>query len=67
MSQLTFHIDVVRAQNIDEAAAIKARNEAMAMIQRRGDDCDCAQSYADLLRAIEMLKTLDNCRRSTRN
>ena len=29
MSQPTFHIDVVRAQNIDETAAIKARNEAM--------------------------------------
>lgn len=54
---------VTRAEDIDEAAAIKAKQDALTMIARRDDNCDCAASYAELLNSLAMLKTLDNCRR----
>lgn len=57
---------VVRAANIDEAAALKAKQAAESEIASRDENCDCAKSYAELLKSVEMLKTLESCRRYTR-
>lgn len=54
---------VVRAAHIDEAAALRAKAEAERIIARRDESCDCAQAYAELLKSIELLRTLENCRR----
>lgn len=55
----------IRARDIDEASAEKVKQAALRTIAQHDENCDCAQSYAELLNSLAMLKTLHNCRRQS--
>ncbi|HNL80782.1 MAG TPA: F0F1 ATP synthase subunit epsilon, partial [Agitococcus sp.] len=49
---------VVRADNIDEAAAIKAREDALAVLQNQKSEMDTGAALAALAEAAGQLRTL---------
>lgn len=56
----------VRAKDVDEAAALKARNDAEAALVNRASDFEYYRVAADLAEASAQLRTLQKLRRSVR-
>lgn len=54
---------VLRAKDIDEAAALEAKRRAEQMLLERGEECDCALARAELARAMAQLRLIDRLRR----
>lgn len=52
----------LRARDIDEAAALKAKEEAERMLHDRESDIDYAQAQAELAEAVAQLQTLRRLR-----
>ncbi len=52
----------LRAHDIDEAAAVKAKEEAERMLHDRESDIDYAQAQAELAEAVAQLQTLRRLR-----
>ncbi len=56
----------LRAKDIDEAAALKAKREAEEALAERKGDIDMARAQAELAEAVARLKFIENVRRKTR-
>ncbi|MCK4952033.1 MAG: F0F1 ATP synthase subunit epsilon [Gammaproteobacteria bacterium] len=56
----------LRARDIDEAAAIAAKENAERALADRKDDIDYAQAEAELVQAVAQLRALENLRKKTR-
>ena len=56
----------LRAKDIDEAAAIAAKESAERALADRKDDIDYAQAEAELVQAVAQLRALENLRKKTR-
>ncbi len=56
----------LRAKDIDEAAAIAAKENAERALADRKDDIDYAQAEAELVQAVAQLRALENLRKKTR-
>ena len=56
----------LRARDIDEAAAIAAKESAERALADRKDDIDYAQAEAELVQAVAQLRALENLRKKTR-
>ncbi|MFC7520198.1 F0F1 ATP synthase subunit epsilon [Xanthomonas populi] len=57
----------VRAQDIDEAAVRKAKEEAERLLANRGDTVDVAQAQRQLAEAIVQLQALERLRRTLKH
>jgi len=53
----------VRAQDLDEAAAMEAKQKAEQAIQGRGDEMDLAEAQAHLAEAVAQLQTIQRLRK----
>lgn len=53
----------IRAKDIDEAAAIAAKERAEAALADQKDDVDYAQAQAELLEAVAQLRTIEKLRK----
>ena len=53
----------IRADDIDEAAAIAAKQRAEEALAQRTDKLDQAETFAELMRATEQLKILERLRK----
>ena len=58
--------NIVRADDIDEAAAIRAREEAERMLQTRTGEMEFAEAEAKLMEAITQLQALERLRKMTK-
>jgi F-type H+-transporting ATPase subunit epsilon len=56
----------LRAKDIDEAAALKAKQEAEEALAERKGDIDMARAQAELAEAVARLKFIEKIRRSSR-
>ena len=56
----------LRAKDIDEAAAIKAKEQAEKLLVDQGAEFDYAQAQAQLAEAVAQLRTLQNLRKKKR-
>jgi F-type H+-transporting ATPase subunit epsilon len=56
----------VRARDLDEAAALKAKERAEAAIKDRKADIDYAKAQAELAEAIAQLRTIQKLREQSR-
>ncbi|MDD5034989.1 MAG: F0F1 ATP synthase subunit epsilon [Methylococcaceae bacterium] len=54
----------VRAKDIDEAKAIEAKNRAEEMLKDRSGKIDYAKAQAELIEAMEQLRTLERWRKN---
>lgn len=54
----------VRAADLDEAAALEAKTRAEEALKDRSGKIDYARAHAELLVAIEQLRTIEKLRRS---
>ena len=52
----------IRAKDIDEAAALQAKQRAEEALANRGEQIDIAEAQAELLRAVAQLKALERLR-----
>ncbi len=57
----------LRAADIDEAAALKAKQEAQDMLSNRTDMLELAQAQAQLAQAIAQLQALERLRKQLRH
>ncbi|MFI4969462.1 MAG: F0F1 ATP synthase subunit epsilon [Lysobacterales bacterium] len=57
----------IRARDLDEAAARKAKDEAERMLANRSDALEVAQAQAQLAQAIAQLQALERLRRSLKH
>ena len=53
----------VRAQDLDEAAAMEAKQKAEQVIHDRGDEMDLAEAQAHLAEAVAQLQTIQRLRK----
>jgi F-type H+-transporting ATPase subunit epsilon len=53
----------VRAHDLDEAAAITAKQKAEEAVRNRGDKLDIAEAQAELVRAMAQLKAIERLRK----
>jgi F-type H+-transporting ATPase subunit epsilon len=53
----------VRANDLDEAAAIAAKQRAEDAVRNRGDKVDIAEAQAELVRAIAQLRAIERLRK----
>lgn len=53
----------LRAKDLDEAAALSAKQRAEEALRNRGDTIDSAKAQAELLRAAAQLKMLEKLRK----
>lgn len=53
----------IRAKDIDEAAALQAKQRAEEALANRGEQVDLAEAQAELLRAVAQLKALERLRK----
>ena len=53
----------VRAQDLDEAAAMEAKQKAEQAIQDRGDEMELAEAQAHLAEAVAQLQTIQRLRK----
>jgi F-type H+-transporting ATPase subunit epsilon len=53
----------VRAHDLDEAAAIAAKQRAEDAVRNRGDKVDIAEAQAELVRAIAQLRAIERLRK----
>lgn len=56
----------LRARDIDEAAAVAAKERAERALADRKDDIDIAEAEAELAQAIAQLRALEHLRKKTR-
>jgi len=56
----------MRAKDIDEAAALKAKQDAEEALAERKGDIDVARAQAELAEAVARLKFIEKIRRNTR-
>ncbi len=56
----------VRAQDLDEAAALEAKQAAEQAIKDREGDIDIAEAQAELLEAVKQLQMIDKLRKRRR-
>lgn len=56
----------LRAKDIDEAAALKAKRDAEEALAERKGDIDMARAQAELAEAVARLKFIENVRRKAR-
>jgi len=54
----------VRAQDLDEAAAMEAKQAAEEAIANREDDIDLAEAQSKLLEAVAQLRMIENFRKN---
>jgi F-type H+-transporting ATPase subunit epsilon len=52
-----------RARDLDEAAALAAKQRAEDAVRNRGDKVDIAQAQAELVRAIAQLRAIERMRK----
>ena len=57
----------IRAKDLDEAAARKAKDEAERMLANRTDALEVAQAQAQLAQAVAQLQALERLRRSLKH
>jgi F-type H+-transporting ATPase subunit epsilon len=57
----------LRAKDLDEAAARKAKDEAERMLANRTDALEIAQAQAQLLQAVAQLQALERLRRTLKH
>lgn len=55
-----------RARDLDEAAALAAKQRAEEAVRSRGDKVDVAAAQAELLRAVAQLRAIDRMRKKPR-
>ena len=55
-----------RARDLDEAAALEAKQRAEEAVRSRGDKVDVAAAQAELLRAVAQLRAIERMRRKPR-
>lgn len=55
-----------RARDLDEAAALAAKQRAEEAVRSRGDKVDVAAAQAELLRAVAQLRAIDRIRKKPR-
>ena len=53
----------LRARDLDEAAALAARQRADEMLRERGEEISIADAEAEVARAVEQLRTLQKLRK----
>jgi F-type H+-transporting ATPase subunit epsilon len=53
----------VRAKDLDEAAAIAAKQRAEDAVRNRGDKVDIAEAQADLVRVLAQLRAIERLRK----
>jgi len=58
---------VVRADDLDEAAAIKAKEEAERILANRGEAMDVAEAQAKLAQAMAQLQALERLRKNLKH
>lgn len=56
----------IRADNLDEAAALKAKQEAEKALTTRGTDFDYAKAATDLARAVAQIQAIQKLRKTKR-
>jgi F-type H+-transporting ATPase subunit epsilon len=56
-----------RAADLDEAAALKAKQEAETALANRGDELDVAQAQAKLAEAMAQLQALERLRKTLKH
>lgn len=56
----------IRADDLDEAAAVRARESAQAALQKRSDDVDYSHALAELMQATAQLETIRKLRKKYR-
>ena len=54
----------IRAKDLDEAAALAAKERAEQALAEKKDDIDYAQAQAELLEAVAQLRTLEKLRKN---
>ena len=54
----------IRARDLDEAAALAAKEKAEQALAEKKDDVDYAQAQAELLEAVAQLRTLEKLRKN---
>lgn len=54
----------IRAKDLDEAAALAAKEKAEQALAEKKDDVDYAQAQAELLEAVAQLRTLEKLRKN---
>jgi len=57
----------VRASELDEASALKAKEEAEAALANRGEQLDVAQAQARLAEALAQLQALERMRKTLKH
>ena len=57
----------IRAQDIDEAAAVRAKEEAERVLANRGEAMEIAEAQAKLLEATVQLQALERLRKSLKH
>ncbi len=55
-----------RARDLDEAAALAAKQRAEEAVRSRGDKVDVAAAQAELLRAVAQLRAIERMRKKSR-
>ena len=55
-----------RARDLDEAAALEAKQRAEEAVRSRGDKVDVAAAQAELLRAVAQLRAIERMRKKPR-
>ena len=58
---------VVRADDLDEAAAVKAKEEAERVIANRGQAIDIVEAQAKLAEAMAQLQALERLRKNLKH
>jgi F-type H+-transporting ATPase subunit epsilon len=53
----------VRAKDLDEAAALAAKQRAEDAVRNRGDKVDIAEAQAELIRALAQLRAIARLRK----
>jgi F-type H+-transporting ATPase subunit epsilon len=53
----------IRAKDLDEAAALQAKQRAEEVLANRSDTLEMAEAQAELLRAVAQLKAIDRLRK----
>jgi F-type H+-transporting ATPase subunit epsilon len=53
----------IRAKDLDEAAALQAKQRAEEALANRGDTMELAEAQAELLRAVAQLKAIERLRK----
>lgn len=60
-------VTAVRAADLDEAAALKAKGEAEAALANRGETLDVAEAQAKLAEALAQLQALERMRKTLKH